>query len=79
MTIKDTLNSLSDNLQVSKSTKKDNISSNKADASYVKSAYRLDISSTALQLLNNLGDYNFPIINEDVLSYDENLNLIKKY
>jgi hypothetical protein len=76
MTIKEKLNALSIN-EVLKPQKKETIQEIKI-TNHFNEAYKLDISSHAIFLLNNMEKQEIALINTDVLTYSENLQLIKK-
>ncbi len=76
MTIKEKLNALSIN-QVLKPQKKETIQEIKITNHY-NQAYKLDISPHSIFLLNNMEKQEIALINTDVLTYSENLQLIKK-
>jgi hypothetical protein len=76
MTIKESLNALS-NLQVSNTQKQEKLTESKI-INHITSAYKLDISPNAMRLLNNIEHIEIATINTNVLSYTQDLQLIKK-
>lgn len=76
MTIKEKLNALSIN-EVLKPQKKETIQEIKI-TNHINEAYKLDISPHSIFLLNNMEKQEIALINTDVLTYSENLQLTKK-
>ena len=76
MTIKEKLNTLSTS-EILKPQKKEIIQEMKI-TNHINQAYKLDISPHAIFLLNNMEKEEIDLINTDVLTYTENLQLIKK-
>lgn len=76
MTIKEHLNTLS-NLNLSKSPKQEKVFQNNI-INHTTLAYKLDISEFNISLLNKYGKHKIALINTDVLSYTQDLQLIKK-
>lgn len=76
ITIKEKLNALSVN-EVLKPQKKEIIQETKI-INHINESYKLDISSSAMSLLNQMEKQEIALINTDVLSYTQNLELIKK-
>lgn len=76
ITIKEKLNALSVN-EVLKPQKKEIIQETKI-INHINEAYKLDISPSAMSLLNQMEKQEIALINTDVLSYTQNLELIKK-
>ncbi len=78
MTIKESINSLSNlgvqnNSQVNRSFPSSSPTMKKTPLSY-----KLDISSYGRTLLNSIEKEDIALVNENVLSYDEKLNLTNK-
>ncbi len=76
MTIKEKLNALSTS-EILKPQKKEIIQEMKI-TNHINQAYKLDISPHAIFLLNNMEKEEIALINTNVLTYTENLQLIKK-
>jgi hypothetical protein len=76
MTIKESLNTLS-TLQISNPQKQEKLPEQKI-INHITTAYKLDISPNAMRQLNNIGHIEIATINTDVLSYTQDLQLIKK-
>ena len=76
MTIKESLNTLS-TLQISNPQKQKKLPEQKI-INHITTAYKLDISPNAMRQLNNIGHIEIATINKDVLSYTQDLQLIKK-
>lgn len=76
MTIKEKLNALSTS-EILKPQKKEIIQEIKI-TKHINEAYKLDISTYVISLLNNMEKQEIALINTDVLTYTENLQLIKK-
>lgn len=76
MTIKEKLNALSTS-EILKPQKKEIIQDTKI-TNHINEAYKLDISPFAMSILNQIEKQEIALINTDVLSYTQNLELIKK-
>lgn len=76
MTIKESLNALS-TLQVPKPQKQEKLLEQKI-INHISPAYKLDISPNAMRQLNNIEHIEIATINTNVLSYTQDLQLIKK-
>lgn len=76
MTIKEKLNALSTS-EILKPQKKEIIQETKI-TNHINQAYKLDISPHSIFLLNNMEKQKIALINTDVLTYSENLQLTKK-
>ncbi len=76
MTIKEKLNALSTS-EILKPQKKEIIQEIK-NTNHINEAYNLHISPHSISLLNNMERQEIALINTDVLTYTENLQLIKK-
>jgi hypothetical protein len=76
MTIKESLNTLS-TLQVPKSQKQEKLPESRI-INHISPAYKLDISPNAMRLLNNIEHIEIATINTNVLTYTQDLQLIKK-
>lgn len=76
MTIKEKLKALSTS-EILKPQKKEIIQEIKI-TNHINQAYKLDIRPHAISLLNNMEKQEIALINRDVLTYTENLQLIKK-
>lgn len=76
MTIKESLKALS-TLQVSNPQKQEKIPESRI-INHITTAYKLDISPNAMGQLNNMRHIEIATINTDVLSYTQDLQLIKK-
>ena len=76
MTIKEQLKALSTS-EILKPQKKEIIQEIKI-TNHINEAYKLDISPHSIFLLNNMEKQEIALINTDVLTYTENLQLIKK-
>ena len=76
MTIKESLNTLS-TLQISNPQKQKKLPEQKI-INHITTAYKLDISPNAMRQINNIEHIEIATINKDVLSYTQDLQLIKK-
>ena len=76
MTIKEKLNVLSTS-EILKPKNKETIQDTKI-TNHINEAYRLDISSFSMSILNQMEKQEIALINTDVLAYTQNLELIKK-
>ena len=76
MTIKESLNTLS-TLQISNPQKQKKLPEQKI-INHITTAYKLDISPNAMRQLNNIVHIEIATINTNVLSYTQDLQLIKK-
>lgn len=76
MTIKEKLNALPTS-EILKPQKKEIIQETKI-TNHINESYKLDISSFAISLLNQMEKQEIALINIDVLAYTQNLELIKK-
>ena len=76
MTIKEKLNALSTS-EILKPQKKEIIQDTKI-TNHINEGYKLDISPFSMSILNQIEKQEIALINTDVLSYTQNLELIKK-
>ncbi len=77
MTIKESINNLS-NLGVQNSSQVNRTFPSRTMANNMPLAYKLDISSYAKDLLENIPKDEVPLVNHNILSYDEKLNITNK-